>query len=180
MSISRPASRARTLFALLLLSAAHLAAAAEFVHGPYRITVTADTSGVMPTPHYEVTVADADLLLTRLLAPYAGTLSKSFVADLDRDGRFEVIVTFSHASGQQTEMRLFSWQDDNRLAPVAVGELDDAQRAGYRGGDEYALVDGEVIRVFQIYAREGESWQPTAAQRRLRYAFREARWKTLP
>lgn len=154
--------------------------AANFTHGPYRITVAADAAETLPTPHYEITIADEERLLTRLLAPYTGTLSHSFVADLDSDGRFEIIVTYSHAGGMQTDMRVFSWRDGHRLEPVAVAPLDAAQHEGYRGGDEFALVDGQIVRIFQVYALENGAWQPTAAQRRLRYAFAQARWITAP
>ena len=178
----KPLSRYLTnvLVALAVGTVAGHPGAADFTHGPYHITVAAEAMDTMSTPHYEITVADEERLLTRLLAPYAGTLSNSFVADLDADGRFEIIVTYSHAGGMQTDMRVFSWRDGHRLEPVAVAPLDAAQHEGYRGGDEFALVDGQIVRIFQVYALENDAWQPTAAQRRLRYAFAEARWITSP
>lgn len=151
------------------------APAAEFEFGPYRIIVQADTSGVMTTTNYEVSVADSELTLTRLIAPHPGRLSKSYVADLDRDGDFEVVVAFSHSEGQQTGVHLYTWED-YLLKPLPVAALEASQREGYRGGDEISVVDGELVRIFQIHQQVDGHWQPTAAQRRLRYALREARW----
>ncbi|MEX2481817.1 MAG: hypothetical protein WD928_13245 [Gammaproteobacteria bacterium] len=151
------------------------APAVEFEFGSYRIMVEADTSGVMTTNNYEISVANPELTLTRLIAPHPGRLSKSYVADLDRDGAFEVVVTFSHSEGQQTGLHLYTWEA-YLLQPVRVAALEGPQLEGYRGGDEFAVVDGELVRVFQIHQLVDGHWQPTAAQRRLRYALREARW----
>jgi len=151
------------------------ALAAGFEYGPYRIEVQANTDALMSTTDYEITVANEELTLTRLLAPFEGSLSNSFVTDLDRDGAFEVVVTFSHDEGQQTGIHLYRWKD-YLLEPVVVAGLDDVQSAGYRGGDEFAVIDGVLVRVFQVYEQNGEAWQATAAQRRLRYALQESRW----
>jgi hypothetical protein len=115
------------------------------------------------------------LVLTRLTAPYEGTLSKRFVTDLDGDGDFEVVVTFSHDQGRATGMHLYTW-NEYLLEPVEVAPLATADAQGYRGGDEFAIVDGALVRVFQVYAERDDVWQPTAAQRRLRYSLRESRW----
>lgn len=164
---------------MVLLGGAVPAWGASFDHGPYHIEVHANTDALMSTTDYEITVANEELTLTRLLAPFEGTLSKSFVTDLDRDGGFEVVVTFSHDGGQQTGLHIYRW-NEYLLEPVAVAGLDDVQRSGYRGGDEFAVIDGVLVRIFQVYEQAGDVWQATAAQRRLRYALQESRWVADP
>ena len=115
------------------------------------------------------------MLLTRLRAPFEGTLSNSFVADLNQDGRFEVVVTFTHADGLTTEARVFSW-NASLLEPIRLTELDASQQQGYRGGDEFAISNGELVRLFQIYEQVGGAWTATASRKRLRYAFTAAKW----
>lgn len=151
------------------------AAAAEFDFGPFHVSVAADTSGVMTTSDYQVVVSDPERVLTRLTAPYQGTLSKSFVVDLDRDGSFEVVVTFSHDQGHTTGIHVYSW-NEYLLEPVAVAPLAADDAVGYRGGDEFAIVDGAIVRIFQVHEERDDVWQPTAVQRRLRYSLAESRW----
>ena len=64
------------------------------------------------------------------------------------------------------------WNDQ----PIAVTPLDPADAVGYRGGDEFAVVDSTLMRIFQVHEQRDEVWQPTAAQRRMRYSLAEARW----
>lgn len=143
--------------------------------GDFTITVGADGAGTESAPAYQITVEREGLPLSRLTAPYHGTLSKHFVADLNRDGGFEVVVTFTDNGGADTQVRVFSWKSD-LLQPIRVSGLADAQQTGYHGGDEFAVADGKLLRVFQVYERQNETWVPTAGKRKFRYAFDEGRW----
>lgn len=143
--------------------------------GAFTIAVTADPDTSSPNAQYQITVRNEDLLLARLSAPYNGSLSRSFVADLNHDGAFEVVVTYTEASAHATVIKVFSWQDD-LLQPIKLGDLDDQQRQGYRGDDEVAVIDGKLIRVFQIYESRDDGWAATAARRKLHYAFDGSHW----
>lgn len=164
--------------ALILASAAlppGVTANDRHVFGEFVVTVSADASAVISPTEYQVTVENAELLLTRLTAPYQGTLSNSFVADFDRDGRFEIVVTYSHGAGHATELDVYRW-NEYLLEPVVIGALQPAQQAGYQGGDEFAVRDGNLVRMFQVYEQVDGHWQPTAARRQLRYSFATATW----
>ena len=152
---------------------------ADFTFGNYLVKVQADDSAIMTTTDYQITVENADLILTRLTAPYTGTLSKSYVADLDRDGSFEVIVTTRHDAGRATELHMFSW-NGQLLEPVKAAPLPDEFSAGYRGGDEFVVDGGHLVRIFQVHEQTGDTWEPTAAVRRLRYSFRDSTWTPAP
>jgi hypothetical protein len=141
----------------------------------FTVTVSPDLDPTSSGPQYQITVSDADLVLARLSAPYSGSLSKSFVADLNRDGAFEVVVTYTEAETQATVIRVFSWTHE-LLQPIKLAELDDRQKQGYRGDDEVAVIDGKLVRLFQIYEPRDGGWAVTAAQRKLHYAFDSGRW----
>jgi hypothetical protein len=158
----------------LVLGAADVTAA-QHQFGDLIVTVLADATDVGYSPEYQVTVANSELMLTRLSAPFEGTLSNSFVADLDKDGDFEVVVTFTHADGLSTEVRIFSW-NGALLEPIKISDLDANQRLGYNGGDEYAVSNGELIRMFQIYDNKNGQLSASATRRRLRYSFATAKW----
>lgn len=141
----------------------------------FTVTVSPDLDPTASGPQFQITVSDADLVLARLSAPYSGALSKSFVVDLNRDGAFEVVVTYTQADTQATVIKVFSWTND-LLQPLKLAELDDQQKQGYRGDDEVAVIDGRLVRLFQIYEPLDGGWAATAAQRRLHYLFDGGRW----
>ncbi len=143
--------------------------------GAFIITVAADPDSTLSGAEYQITVRNEDLLLSRLSAPYSGSLSKSFVADLNHDGAFEVVVTYTEAATHITAIKVYSWKND-LLQPVKLAELDAQQKQGYRGDDEVAVVDGKLIRLFQIYEEHDGEWAATASQRKLRYSFDSSRW----
>ena len=65
---------------LLCISAGRLAAAVtassnQHTFGEFVVTVSADPTATLTAADYQVTVATADLLVSRLTAPYQGTLS---------------------------------------------------------------------------------------------------------
>lgn len=159
-------------FALLMTVAAATPAVGNHTHGQFRVTVQPDPLSVMSASDYQILVENEELLLSRLTAPYEGTLSRSFVADLDRDGAFEVVVTFSRPDGETGEAHVYRWAD-NLLQRVQLAALEEDQLAGYRGNDEFVVSDNKLLRMFQIHASDGE---PTSAVRRLRYSFSEGRW----
>lgn len=150
-------------------------AVGEYQFGDFFVTVTPDASSVLSGADYQVTVATEELIVARLTAPYRGTLSNSFVGDLDSDGEFEVIVTFSYPEGDESTVHLYSW-DEYLLKPVRVAQLDEMQRQGYRGNDEYAVQNGRLIRMFQVYEQVAGKWTPTTERRRLHYVPGQSVW----
>jgi hypothetical protein len=170
---------AAVALAAVLASGSVHAGGGDFDFGQYHIAVFPDTAAVMTTTDYQITVANEELTLTRLTAPFEGTLSKSFVADLDGDGNFEVVVTYADDEGRRTGLDVYRWRE-YLLEPVQLAALDAAQTAGYQGGDEFAVVDGALVRIYQVYEQSEGAWQPTAVQRRLRYSFPDGHWVAMP
>lgn len=157
--------------------AAFEAASKQTTFGNYTITVAADPESALYGAEYQITVRNEELLLSRLSAPYSGSLSKSFVADLNGDGGFEVVVTYTEAATHNTAIKVYSWKDD-LLQPLKLAELDPQQQQGYRGDDEVAVIDGKLVRLFQVYVQRNGEWAASTAQRRLHYSFDSSRWMT--
>lgn len=147
------------------------------VFGAYTVSVAADPDSTLSAAEYQVTVRNEELLLARLSAPYSGVLSKSFVADLNHDGAFEVVVTYTEAATHVTVIKVYSWKDD-LLQPVKLADLDEQQKQGYQGDDEVAVKDGKLLRLFQVYEQQNGEWAPTTATRKLHYSFDSSRWMT--
>lgn len=169
-------TRLTLLFACLALTLPVPLPAEPHAFGEFEISVVADTSAILSTRDYQILVLQEGLLLTRLTAPHPGALSKTFVADLDGNGSFEVIVTFSDTDGATDSLHLYTW-NEYRLERHTVAQLDPEQHAGYRGNDEFALVNGQLVRFYQVYVREGEHWVASADSRRLRYAYADGSWQ---
>lgn len=145
--------------------------------GAYSVTVAPDPDSTLSAAEYQITVRNEQLLLSRLSAPYSGTLSKSFVADLNHDGAFEVVVTYTEAATHATVIKVYSWKDD-LLQPIKLAELDEQQKQGYRGDDEVAVTDGKLLRLFQVYELQNGEWSATPSTRKLHYSFDSSRWMT--
>jgi hypothetical protein len=168
-------SAAVTLPVAPVAGAATEAATNQTSFGNYIVTVAPDPESTLSGAEYQITVRNDELLLSRLSAPYTGSLSKSFVADLNHDGAFEVVVTYTEAATHATAIKVYSWKD-NLLQPIKLAELDVQQKQGYRGDDEVAVVNGKLIRLFQIYEEHDGEWVATASQRKLHYSFDSSRW----
>ena len=161
----------------LLLSTFAVASLARGPHefGQYLITVSADQSSVITGSDYQITVENEELLLTRLTAAFQGKLSNSFVADLDRDGAFEIVVTFSHSQGHATDLHVYTW-NEYLLQPIRIVEFSGEQAEGYRGDDEIAVRAGKLIRMYPVYEEVEGVWTPTEQRRRFNYSFESTRW----
>ena len=84
------------------------AASKQHKFSTFTVTVAPDIAATPTAADYEITVENAEFLLSRLTAPYHGMLSNSFVADLNNDGGFEVVVTFTTGDGHDTGIKVFS------------------------------------------------------------------------
>ena len=165
------------LVASSAVTAATEGAPSQSTFGNFVITVAPDPDTTLSAAEYQITVRNEELLLSRLSAPYNGSLSKSFVADLNHDGAFEVVVTYTEAATHATAIKVYSWKD-NLLQPLKLADLDEQQKRGYRGDDEVAVMDGKLLRLFQVYEEHDGEWAATAAQRKLHYSFDSSRWMT--
>lgn len=111
--------------------------------------------------------------------PIDGVVTDAEVADLDADGSPEVYV-YLRSRDAAAKGTLVGWSGNKRksLSEIFVAPLEDdaAASKGYRGGDEFAVLEGRIGRRFPLYAEDGTA---TGKMRQLQYrlATGEAGWR---
>ena len=164
-------------FTVLLLISKIPVSLAEHIHdfGTYRIAITHDTSESLGPHAYQIIVEKNEFVLTRLLARSPGALSNTYVVDLDSDGLFEVLVTFSQEEKEKAVVHFYYLSEDH-LVSREVPALSVEQSKGYKGNDEFAVKDAKFIRVYQVYEKTENSWVPTNFKRRLALSYDTWKW----
>ncbi len=101
-----------------------------------------------------------------------GQLSGAWAADLDSDGRFEVIVaTRSAGSGLHGKVTIFTWTGQD-LKKRVVPELNRRQLVGYKGKDQFSVSRNTLVRSFPLSNNRGVTSQKT-----LRLNLPKFRWE---
>lgn len=92
------------------------------------------------------------------------------IDDLNNDGFPDIIIFIEDAAGKKSIFPICS-QDNERIAPISFPDLlnDMEMSKGYRGKDEYKLVEGVLFRKFPIYASDTSIKEPTNKMRQLMY-----------
>lgn len=106
----------------------------------------------------------------------SGIITRIEVADINADGSPELYV-YGFDGTSQT---LFAWSSNKNksLSQITLPELDAAQAKGYRGGDEFAVMEGILGRRFPIYPNEKPESKPSGKMRQIQYKLHpgEAGW----
>lgn len=94
--------------------------------------------------------------------PLAGTITGAEVADLNADGSPEVYV-YLRQPGKEARGAVLAWSANRKksLSQIHLQELPDSDpaMAGYRGHDEYAVVETSLVRRFPIGAGRMRQFQ---------------------
>ena len=105
-----------------------------------------------------------------------GIITRTEVADINADGSPELYV-FGFDGTSQT---VLAWSANRKksLSDITLPDLDAAQSKGYRGGDEYSVVEGILGRRFPIHQEQPPS-KPTGKVRQIQYKLHpgEAGWQ---
>jgi hypothetical protein len=110
-----------------------------------------------------------------------GAVTGAEVADLDADGSPEiyVFVTSTDATARGSVVA-FSANKRKSLSSIYLPPMAETPAAaqGYQGHDDFAVVEGSLVRRFPIYAGEGVGAAPTGKTRQLQYKLvpGEAGW----
>jgi CRISPR/Cas system-associated protein endoribonuclease Cas2 len=62
--------------------------------------------------------------------------------------------------------------NNNKANKLDFPRLNNSQRKGYRGNDNFYIRDGKFMREFPIYSGSGKDAKPTGAKRQLEYSLR--------
>ena len=92
------------------------------------------------------------------------------IDDLNLDGFPDIVIFIEDAAGKKSIFPICS-QDNERIAPIMFPDiLNDMELSkGYRGKDEYKLVEGVLFRKFPVYPADTTIKEPTNKIRQLMY-----------
>ncbi|MBS0661109.1 MAG: PD40 domain-containing protein [Verrucomicrobia bacterium] len=95
------------------------------------------------------------------------TILSAEVSDLNADGSPEIFV-FGVEPGPEKRGALFAYSSNRKksLSVIGLPDLTAAEARGYRGGDEFAVLEGVLGRRFPILREDG---QPSGKTRQLQY-----------
>jgi hypothetical protein len=110
-----------------------------------------------------------------------GAVTGAEVADLDADGSPEIYVyVISTDADARGSVVAFSANKRKSLGSIYLPPMAETPAAaqGYHGHDDFAVVEGSLVRRFPIYAGEGTAAAPTGKTRQLQYKLvpGEAGW----
>lgn len=141
----------------------------------YTVEVSVDPAEPAAAGTYDIVLANAQGAFLRYSGNRKGMPTGSWVADLDEDERFEVIVATAVADGEG-EVRINEWvEQDQLLEAVPLAPLGPELAALHQGGDRYLVDDDTLYRSFPLRAA-GEATD-AGKTARLRYDFDEGRWE---
>jgi hypothetical protein len=104
-----------------------------------------------------------------------GIVTNCEIADINVDASPELYVYVFNGSGTS----LYAWSPNKKksLSQITLAELGESAK-GYRGGDEYSVVEGIIARRFPIYPNDPAEAKPTGKTRQIQYKLHagEAGW----
>jgi hypothetical protein len=96
------------------------------------------------------------------------------IDDLNQDGFVDLIIYIQESTGKKN-LFCVSSKNDEAMMPIYFPDItNDAQLSkGYRGADEYKLVEGILFRKFPIYNSDTTIKEPTKKIRQIMYRVME-------
>lgn len=132
-------------------------------------------SGAIGT--YLVTVSASSGKRATVRADRDGALINAWSADIDRDGKFEVIVaTRSAAGGNYGKVGVFAWSGSD-LKKIIVPELNPIQVKGYMGQDQFTVTRNTLYRTFPTFLQKGNDPAKKTGMRTLWLNVKKFRWE---
>ncbi|SDP96066.1 hypothetical protein SAMN05428975_4144 [Mucilaginibacter sp. OK268] len=101
-----------------------------------------------------------------------GAIVDVYNADMDLDGNPEILIQAkSKDTTNYTSIYAFEFSN-NKANKLDFPKLNNSQRKGYRGSDNFYIRDGKLMREFPIFNGSGKEAKPTGAKRQLEYGLR--------
>jgi hypothetical protein len=145
--------------------------------------VTSPNAGSINTLRVQPSGLKADNTL--IDRPIEGTVTGAEVADLNVDGSPELYVYVTSAgSGSHGSLVAYAANKGKSLSEIYLPpiEEDKAAAQGYMGHDEFAVVEGTLVRCFPVYKDGDTNAKPTGGTRQIQYKLKagEAGWVLRP
>ncbi|MGN8068971.1 hypothetical protein [Mucilaginibacter sp. 22184] len=101
-----------------------------------------------------------------------GTIVDVYNADMDVDGNPEILIQ-AKSKDTTNYASIYAFEfSNNKANKLDFPRLNNSQRKGYRGNDNFYIRDGKLMREFLIYSGTGKEAKPTGAKRQLEYGLR--------
>lgn len=126
---------------------------------------------------YQIVVSDALLTLVRLEVNRDGLVTDAWLTDLDRDGRFEIVVATGQLDGADVgAVDVHEWQEF-RFVSSTPKQLAASELVGYNGNDQYTIAGGRLQRSYPMFSETDGIRVPTGSMARFEYQYPEDRWE---
>jgi len=144
-----------------------------------RFHVTAAQDG--PVTTLQIVPAGLEIDNSPIVRTVDGTVTGAEVADLNGDGSPEIYVYVSSAGGgAHGSLVAYSANRRKSLSEIYLHPIteDEAASKGYRGHDEFAVLEGVLGQRFPVYREADTDANPTGGMRQLQYKLvpGEAGW----
>lgn len=108
-----------------------------------------------------------------------GAMVGAWAADLDSDGKFEVIVaTRSAGGGNYGKAVAYSWTG-SALKKRSVPELNRSQLIGYMGGDQFSVTRNSLYRSYPTFVQKSNDPARKMGSRTLKLNLKRFRWEAV-
>jgi hypothetical protein len=105
-----------------------------------------------------------------------GTITNVWLRDLGGDGAIDLIVaTTSAGSGSHGSLAVYSLTEAGSVKRE-IAPFDASGAPGYRGHDDFSILNGELRRSHPIYKDRDTNASPSGGLARYRYDFAGNRW----
>ena len=108
-----------------------------------------------------------------------GTVTDVKIDDLDSNGFPEIFISVTSAgSGSYGTLIAYACNNGRSMTPIYMPDLTKDQSVGYMGHDEFAPVEGTLVRRFPLYKDADTNAQPSGKTRQVQYHLKagEAGW----
>ncbi|RYD48159.1 MAG: hypothetical protein EOP83_26930 [Verrucomicrobiaceae bacterium] len=140
--------------------------------------ITFKVSSPNSAPSNRVTIVPAGLEAdnSTVTVETPGIVTGTEVGDINADGSPEIYVYTTDVE-ERGNLIAFSANKKKSLSQISFPELGEHSQ-GYRGGDEYAVVEGVIARRFPLYPVDATKTEPTRKIRQIQYKLQagEAGW----
>lgn len=173
--------RSLALFGTLLISMSQVHAfdTKTWMHKGCKIHIAVGARETSAIGSLLVTVAAPTGKRATVRADRDGEMVGAWAADLDSDGKFEVIVaTRSAGGGNYGKAVVYSWTG-NALKKRIVPELSQVQVKGYFGKDQFSVSRNSLIRSYPTFVQKSNDPARKTGNRTLRLNLKKFRWESI-
>ncbi|TDJ69295.1 MAG: hypothetical protein E2O35_01545 [Proteobacteria bacterium] len=147
-----------------------------FVKHGLNIQVVAKDAEIDEERTYQVVVSEGVRTLSRLEVNRDGLVTDAWITDMDGDGAFEIVVATAQLGGEDIgAVDVHEWHDF-RFDSTRPAKLAREQLIGYRGNDQFSIVNGQLRRAHPLFVDRDGIVVPSGKMAIFEYDYEENHW----